>query len=303
MSEGERGEVEGAVLAVHGGVGPTRTLSPERLARCAAGLTRSLEAGLDILAAHGSAVDAVVAAVRVLEDDGEFNAGRGSVLTSTGAIEMDAAVADGRRGTLGAVGAVSGVRNPVELARAILDEGSSVLVVGPPARELARHLGLPLEPHTYFLTERRQRVAGTGQAGRPEGTVGAVARDEWGNVAAATSTGGRDRKAPGRVGDSPIPGAGTWADNRTCAVSATGNGEAFLLAAFAHEVDAQVRLLGSGLADACRSALAAVQGKGGSGGCIALAPDGRLVMPYISEEMFRGWADQDGNLQVLTRLS
>jgi beta-aspartyl-peptidase (threonine type) len=287
-----------AVLAVHGGAGGILSPSPARIARCNEALAASLKAGLAVLAGDGSALDAVVAAVRVLEDDEEFNAGRGSVLTATGTVEMDAAVADGATGRVGAVGAVSGVRNPVELARAVLDEAGSVLIVGPAVIERAAGLGLALEPETYFITDRRRQER-VRQGQEPSGgTVGAVARDGRGNVAAATSTGGRPGKDPGRIGDSPIPGAGTWAANATCAVSATGDGEAILLAALAHEVDSRLRLTGSSLDEACRAALDAVAGKGGKGGCIALSSDGHLSMPFTTAGMFRGWADEDGSLRV-----
>jgi beta-aspartyl-peptidase (threonine type) len=286
--------MEGAVLAVHGGAGGYVSASAERLARAREGLAASLEAGLTVLRDRRSAVDAVVAAVRVLEDHEEFNAGRGSVLNASGQVEMDAAVADGASGRLGAVGAVSGVRNPVELARAVLQDGSSVLLAGIAAAELAGRLGLPLEPPDYFVTERRRRESRASGAG----TVGAVARDALGNVAAATSTGGRSGKAPGRIGDSPVPGAGTWADNSTCAVSGTGDGEAFLLAAFAHEVDARVRLLGADVGEACRAALAAVERKRGTGGCIAISSEGRLAMPFTGPGMLRGWAHENGNVEV-----
>ncbi|HWC12017.1 MAG TPA: isoaspartyl peptidase/L-asparaginase [Acidimicrobiales bacterium] len=286
-------EVAGAVLAVHGGAGGFRSVPEPRLARAREGLAASLEAGLSVLGREGSAIDAVVAAVRVLEDHEELNAGRGAVLNAEGEVELDAAVADGATGRVGAVGAVAGVRNPVDLAHAVLRERSSVLIAGPAASDLAGRLGLAMEPPDYFVTERRRRER-TG----PLGTVGAVARDARGNLAAATSTGGRTGKAPGRVGDSPVPGAGTWADNATCAVSATGDGEAFLLAAFAHEVDARVRLLGQSLAGACGAALAAVERKDGAGGCIALSPDGRLVMPFTSPGMLRGWADEGGPVRI-----
>ena len=283
-----------AVLAVHGGAGAFRSHARERLADAEEGMAAALRAGLAVLRDRGSAVDAVVAAVRVLEDDEEFNAGRGSVLNASGDVEMDAAVADGATGRVGAVGAVSGIRNPVDLARAVLDDGSSVLLAGAAASDRARGLGLRLEPPGYFVTERRRR-----DDPRPgEGTVGAVARDAAGNLAAATSTGGRPGKAPGRIGDSPIPGAGTWADNATCAVSATGDGEAFLLAAFAHEVDARVRLLGVTVVEACRAALTAVEARNGRGGCIALSSDGTLTMPFTTRGMLRGWASADGTVSV-----
>ena len=291
---GRPGEVEGPVLAVHGGAGRFASRSPERLERAREGLAASLEAGLAVLNGRGSAVDAVVATVRVLEDHDEFNAGRGSVLNALGQVELDAGVADGQIGRVGAVGAVSGVRNPVELARAVLYEGSTVLIAGAPAADLAARLGLPLAPADYFVIEGRRRES-PGPGGE---TVGAVARDSLGNLAAATSTGGRAGKAPGRVGDSPVPGAGTWADNATCAVSATGDGEAFLLAAFAHEVDARVRLLGTTLPEACEAALAAVEKKNGMGGCIAISPEGRVAMPFTTPGMLRGWTNEKGSVNI-----
>jgi beta-aspartyl-peptidase (threonine type) len=290
---------EAAVLAVHGGAGTFATLDAEELAGARRALAAALTAGWAALDGGGSALDAAVAAVRVLEDAEELNAGRGSVLNAAGAVETDAAVADGATGRAGAVAAVSGVRNPVDLARAVLADGRHVLVCGPPAADLAARHGLALETSQYFVTERRRREAnGAAAAGGSGGTVGAVARDAAGDVAAATSTGGMAGKAPGRIGDSPIPGAGTWADNATCAVSATGDGEAFLLAAFAHEVDARMRLTGAGLAEACGAALEAVRRKGGTGGAIALTADGRLVMPFTALGMLRGWIGADGVPQV-----
>ncbi len=282
--------VHGAVLAVHGGAGTFDTLTAAQRAAAEAGLAAAVAAGLAVLSAGGTALDAVVAAVRLLEDDEEFNAGRGSVLTADGKVEMDAAVADGARGRAGAVGAVRAARNPVDLARAVLDAGSSVLIVGAAADALAGRAGLAQEPPGYFVTERR-RAERPGHVG---GTVGAVARDAAGNLAAATSTGGRPGKAAGRIGDSPIVGAGTWADNATCAISATGDGEAFVLAAFAHEVDARIRLRGEPLDEACAAALAAVAGKNGTGGAIALTADGRLCMPFTTPGMLRAWADENG---------
>jgi L-asparaginase/beta-aspartyl-peptidase (threonine type) len=285
------------VLAVHGGAGPLRAVPPDRLVRATEVLASSLRAGFAVVAGGGPALDAVVASVSVLEDDEDFNAGRGSVLTDTGAVEMDAAVADGRRRRIGAVAAVSEVRNPVELARAVLEEGSSVLIAGSAALAWAERLGLECEEPSYFITARRRRQLQGGTA-PPQGTVGAVARDAKGDLAAATSTGGTPGKAPGRVGDSPVPGAGTWADNATCAVSATGDGEALLLAAFAHEVDARMRLLGADLEEACGAALVVVAEHGGTGGCVALTAAGRLAMPFTSHGMFRGWVDADGRAEV-----
>ena len=227
-----------------------------------------------MLTAGGPALDAVVAAVAVLEDDEHWNAGRGSALTAAGTVEMDAAVADGQARRFGAVACVTGVRHPVLAARAVMDDGRHVLLSGPGAEAFARDAGLAFEPAEWFVTDRRAALswpAGRRTAAGGGSTVGAVARDVAGHLAAATSTGGRNGQLPGRIGDSPDPGAGTWADDATCAVSATGIGEAFLRAAFAHEVDARLRLEGVDLDTACLGgAGGASTAAGGDGGCIAL---------------------------------
>lgn len=277
----------GISIAVHGGAGPVRPGEDGRREARRAALAESLQTGLAILLAGGAAVDAAVAAVEILEDAEEFNAGRGSVLTATGTVEMDAAVADGA-GRAGAVAAVSGIRHPVAAARAVMADGRHVLLAGPAAADFARAAGLALEAPEWFVTERRRRDAeGVDPGGS---TVGAVTLDRDGHLAAATSTGGRAGQLPGRVGDSPIIGAGTGADDRTCAVSATGDGEAFLQASFAHEVDAQIRLAGCDLDEACRRALARVEALGGAGGCVALDGHGRVAMPFTTPMMYRGWA-------------
>jgi beta-aspartyl-peptidase (threonine type) len=300
-----------AVLAIHGGAGPASDDGADgvdRWPRQAAGLTAALRAGLAVLSDGGPALEAVMAAVAVLEDDEEWNAGRGSALTSAGTVEMDAAVADGRGRLFGGVASVTGIRHPVEAARAVMDDGRHVLLAGPGAVEFARAAGLAFEPDDWFVTERRRRDLARrapAAAARPLGdppaggsTVGAVARDAAGHLAAATSTGGRNGQLPGRVGDSPVPGSGTWADDATCAVSATGVGEAFLRAAFAHEIDARLRLEGIDLDAACRAALAAVTAAGGDGGCIAVSGQGPPVLPFTTALMHRGWAEVGGGLFV-----
>jgi isoaspartyl peptidase/L-asparaginase-like protein (Ntn-hydrolase superfamily) len=216
---------------------------------------------------------------------------------------MDAAVADGASRLFGSVAAVTGIRHPVLAARAVMDDGRHVLLAGAGGEAFARELGLAFEPGHWFVTDRRRRdlarrVANGGSAQSGGSTVGAVARDADGHLAAATSTGGRTGQLPGRVGDSPVPGAGTWADDATCAVSATGIGEAFLRAAFGHEVDARLRLEGSDLEAACRAALEAVGAAGGDGGCIAVTADGPPVLPFTTALMHRGWAEVGGPLCV-----
>jgi isoaspartyl peptidase/L-asparaginase-like protein (Ntn-hydrolase superfamily) len=294
-----------AVLAIHGGAGPAPPDETDggaaRWPGQAAGLGAALRAGLAVLADGGPALEGVIAAVMVLEDDEHWNAGRGSALTAAGTVEMDAAVADGRDRRIGGVACVTGVRHPVLAARAVMEDGRHVLLSGAGAEGFARGAGLAFEAPEWFIIERRRQVLADWLAAAGGGTVGAVARDRHGHLAAATSTGGRNGQLPGRIGDSPIPGAGTWADDAGCAVSATGIGEAFLRAAFAHEVDARLRLEGVDLATACQEALAAVTAAGGNGGCIAVTGGGPPVMPFTTELMHRGWAEVDGPLWVAAR--
>jgi L-asparaginase / beta-aspartyl-peptidase len=294
------------VLAVHGGAGRIvpEEFGTQRAAAAGRGLGQSLTAGMAVLRDGGSALDAVVAAVVVLEDDEQFNAGRGAVLTSTGGVEHDAAVADGATRRAGAVTCVSGVRNPVLIARAVLERTPHVLMSGTGAQALARREGLAFMPADWFVTARRQQqltgIPPNSQA-EPEctgGTVGAVALDGEGHLAAATSTGGTPGQLAGRVGDTPLVGAGTWADDRSCAVSATGDGEALILSVFAHEVDALTRLAGLSLGAACQQALHELAARTGTGGCIAVGPDGTVAMPFTSAGMFRGWIDATGDRRI-----
>lgn len=276
-------------IAVHGGAGPRGPAEGD--AEALAGLTAAVEAGRAVLVDAGGALDAVVAAVCVLEDHPRFNAGRGSVLAEDGTVRMDAAVMAGAGRRLGAVTGAHGVRNPVLLARAVLDEGRHGLLAFEGAAELVRQEWRV--PGDWHVTEsRRARWAAGVDAVPAVGTVGAVARDARGGLAAATSTGGTPRKRIGRIGDSPLPGAGTWADDATCAVSCTGDGEAIMRAALAHEVDALVRLGGLPLAAAAEravhEALAALEG---DGGLIALGPAGPPATPFRSQAMARAWCE------------
>ena len=250
-------------LAVHGGAGTIlrHTMTDDLAARYHAGLRRALQAGHDVLAHAGSAMDAVTAAVCVLEDEPLFNAGRGAVFTSDGRQEMDAAVMDGATRKAGAVAGIMGPRNPILAARSVMERTDHVLLIGPNALRVARDAGLPFEDAPYFFTQqrwdalqatlqmRRDGIDDTDPA-RRHGTVGAVARDAHGNLAAATSTGGMTAKSPGRVGDTPVIGAGTYADNETCAVSGTGHGEIFIRWHAAAEIAARMRHAGQTLADA-----------------------------------------------------
>lgn len=296
------------LLAIHGGAGTVRkeALTPEDEAGYRAGLRRSLEAGHRVLAAGGNALDAVTAAVMALEDEPRFNAGRGAVLTTDGRAEMDAAVMSGADRAAGAVAGVCGPRNPVLAARAVMERSGHVLLIGEGAERFCREEGVAFEPATYFLTDRRiraledelerrrRKAPHTRDDAAWHGTVGAVARDARGNLAAATSTGGMTAKLPGRVGDSPVFGAGTWADNETCAVSATGHGEFFIRWAAAHEIASRMRYLGEPLASAAETVVAALGRLGGSGGLIAVDRTGAVALPFNSGGMYRGTIGPDG---------
>jgi beta-aspartyl-peptidase (threonine type) len=272
-------------IVVHGGAGQWR---PEQRDPARAGVAQAVEAGHAILRAGGDALAAVQAAVMALEDDPLFNAGRGAALDERGQAIHDAAVMRGADRAAGAVAALSGIRNPITAARAVLDEGRHVLLVGVHAGSFARERGLETAPGPWFITEERRRRF-------EHGTVGAVALDAHGGVAAATSTGGIDGKHPGRVGDSPLIAAGTWADDRTVAVSCTGDGEAIIRAALAHEVDALVRHAGLPLGEACERALAEVPG---TAGLIAVGADGTVAAPFTTAAMPRAWRIGDGALEA-----
>jgi beta-aspartyl-peptidase (threonine type) len=292
----------GFALAVHGGAGTLRrdAMSAARGAQYHEGLRRALVAGRDILAEGGSALDAVCAAVVALEDHPLFNAGRGAVFTAAGTQEMDAAVMDGRERRAGAVAGIFGPKNPVLAARAVMEHSPHVLLIGDGALALARQQGLAFDQPDYFHTEARWRalqqtlqgVAEDDEA-RRHGTVGAVARDCRGDLAAATSTGGMTGKLPGRVGDTAVIGAGTYADNATCAVSASGHGEFFIRFAAAHDVAARLRHGGEDLAAAAGGMVDELGQVGGSGGLVAVGRDGDPVLPFNCSGMYRGYVNCD----------
>lgn len=286
-------------LMIHGGSGAMRptNISPDQEARARAGLGAALDAGEDILAAGGSAVDAVEAAARVLEEDPCFNAGRGSVLSATREVELDAAIMDGNGRHAGAVAGLRTTRAPISAARAALEHSPHVLLTYDGADQFARERGLEQVDNTWFVTAERQRqldeimAAGGGfDSDIKYGTIGAVAVDMDGHVAAATSTGGLTAKRWGRIGDSPLIGAGTYADDRAGAVSATGLGEVFMRVVAGHELCARVRIGGEPLQAALDAVLAEILDMGGKGGLIAVAPSGEAAWGFTTAGMYRGVA-------------
>jgi beta-aspartyl-peptidase (threonine type) len=283
-------------LVIHGGSGSmARGALPDAEDRGArAGLEAALAAGAALLKGGGSALDAVEAAVKVLEDDPHFNAGRGAVFSWDGANELDAAIMDGADRAAGAVSAVTTTRNPVSLARKVMEDGRHVLLSGSGADAFSQEKGLEqVSPDHFALPERRRQLdeikAGGGfDSAMKYGTVGAVAADTNGHVAAATSTGGLTAKRWGRIGDSPLIGAGTYADDRACATSCTGSGEVFIRAVAAHEIAARVRLAKLGPVDAAASVVAEIGDMGGKGGVITVGPDGTGGWAFNTPGMYRG---------------
>lgn len=263
-----------------------------------------------MLQAGGSAVDAVSLAVERLEQCPLFNAGIGAVLNRDGLPELDAAIARGEDRGTGAVAGVKRVGSPIQLARAVMERSPHVLFSADGAEALARQLGLPMvDPQSFIIPLRLEQLAAAKRSGSialdhvddaaaaPDaafGTVGAVARDHRGHLAAATSTGGLTNKLPGRIGDTAVFGAGTFADDSSCAVSCTGTGESFIRAAFGQAVHGRMRWGGMSLADACQAALDDVRQLGGVGGCIAIDRDGTTCLPFNSGVLFRAWWSADG---------
>jgi beta-aspartyl-peptidase (threonine type) len=301
-----------AMLVIHGGAGTiTRAnLSAEAEKEYRAKLEESLRTGHAVLAKGGSSLDAVEAAVRVMEDSPLFNAGKGAVFTHEGRNELDAAIMDGKTKSAGSIAGVTIIRNPITAARAVMEKSPHVMMIGRGAELFATKMGLEIVDPSYFWTERRwkslQNELLKEQGQKPQaalefpedkkfGTVGAVAVDKDGNVAAATSTGGMTNKQFGRVGDVPIIGAGTYAENESCAVSATGHGEYFIRWTVAHDIAALVKYRGMTVAAAgdevIHRKLAPVKGEGG---VIIIDSKGNFAMPFNSSGMYRGWIGVDG---------
>jgi beta-aspartyl-peptidase (threonine type) len=297
-------------LALHGGAGtlPRSEMSGAQEALYRAGLAQALAAGYAVLEAGGTSLDAVTGAVVQLENDPLFNAGRGAVFTLDGRNELDASIMEGRGLRAGAVCGLTHVKNPIALARAVMEKSDYVLLSGAGAEDFALSQGFELVPAGYFHTPERWRQLQRIRGGDTSlsaltishvGTVGAVALDTYGTLAAGTSTGGMTGKRFGRIGDSPIIGAGTYADDRSCAVSATGHGEIFIRAAVAHDISARMRYGGRDLASAVREVvhgeLAALRGEGG---VVAVDRNGRIEMDFNSEGMFRACRQAGGAPEI-----
>lgn len=289
-------------LAIHGGscwIDPKK-ITPEAEQMYFSALDEALMAGHQLLAAGGTALDAVQTAVMILEDNPLFNAGRGSAFNYNQFHEMDAAIMCGSSLRAGAVASIRNVRNPVELARTILNKTNNILLTGSGAETFAREQGLRLEDDNYFYNEDRyqellQAKKLAKQCNTGKGTVGAVALDTFGNVAAATSTGGFANKNYGRIGDSPIIGSGTYANNRACAVSCTGEGEYFMQAVAAYDVHCLIEYKGLSLREACELVVYdKIKKAGGKGGLIAVDHQGHVSLVFNCEVMFRAWKNERG---------
>lgn len=292
-------------LAIHGGAGPLpkAQMTPDKRKLYEADLTKALNAGYAVLKSGGKSLDAVEASVKVLEDSPLFNAGRGSVFTYEGAHELDASIMDGKNLAAGAVAGVRHIKNPVSLARAVMEKSPHVMLTGAGAEEFALQQGFSLVSQDYFFTQEKldllQEVKAEALKASPKGTVGAVALDKAGNLAAATSTGGMTNKRWNRVGDSPIIGAGTYANNQAVAVSATGHGEFFIRSVVGHDIFA---LMAYGKMNLKQATDEVVMNKlvkiGGEGGIVSVDKLGNVATPFNSEGMYHGWVDRDGKLQV-----
>ena len=319
-------------LAIHGGAGTIlkSQMTPDLEREYHGALENALKAGWTILTRGGSSLDAVEAAVVSLEDFPLFNAGRGSVFTHEGKQEMDAAIMDGKNLRAGAVAFVKNIKNPVKLARLVMERTDHVLLAGEGANQFAEQVGAQFEPDEYFFTEHRwlqlqeamadgrvqldhadistaetlrrgelsePGAVATGSSAKPIGTVGAVACDASGNLAAATSTGGMTNKKLGRVGDTPLIGSGTYADE-VCAVSCTGHGEYFMRGVTAYDVAARIKYKGSSLEDAARESIEHLASIGGEGGLISVDSQGNTTLPFNSEGMYRGYVNKNGDFIV-----
>ncbi|MDF3077261.1 MAG: beta-aspartyl-peptidase [Sphingobacteriaceae bacterium] len=322
LVQGAFGQAPGKyVMVIHGGAGTIlkSSMTPEREKAYRDELTKALQAGYKLLKAGKPSLDAVEAAIRVMEDSPLFNAGKGAVFTNEGRNELDAAIMDGKSLAAGSVAGVTTIRNPISSARAVMEKSEHVMMVGAGAEKFAKEAGLEIVDPKYFWTEDRWKgllkarrddsvknlqnkkggLLGTGNHDYKFGTVGAVALDKNGNLAAGTSTGGMTNKKFGRVGDAPIIGAGTYA-NKLVGISCTGWGEFFIRNVVAHDVAALMEYKGLSVKDAANELIMKkVPNLGGDGGLIALDKDGNVAMPFNTAGMYRGTVTRDGKIEVL----
>lgn len=296
-------------IAIHGGAGtlPRAEMTAELEAQYRADLQKALDTGYGALEEGRSSLDAVTAAVRVLEDSPLFNAGKGAVFNREAQVELDAAVMDGATLKAGAVAGIRHIKNPIDLARLVMEQSNHVLLISSGAEEFALDHGMSLVPNSYFHTEKRREQLERARRGDKLaavklnyfGTVGAVARDGKGNIASATSTGGMTGKRPGRIGDSPIIGAGTYANNATAAISGTGHGEFFIRHVVAHDIHSLMEYRGLSLEAAVNEVVQKkLRAAKGEGGVIAVDAKGNLALSFNSEGMFRGARDSKGRNEV-----
>jgi len=296
-------------LVIHGGAGniTPANLPPDKAAQFEAKLTEVLRHGDSILKAGGTSLDAVELCVRMMEDCPLFNAGKGAVFNAEGKNEMDAAIMDGKTGMAGAVAGVTTIRNPISVARAVMVKSNHVLLSGKGAETFAAEQGLELVSPDYFYTQPRwdgylkakANADSISALEKKHGTVGCVALDKYGNLAAATSTGGMTLKKYGRIGDTPIIGAGNYADNNTCAISATGHGEFFIRNVVAYDISALMKYKGLSLKDAANEVIMVkLKKQGGDGGIIAVDKNGNFAMPFNTPGMFRGFIKAGGEMKV-----
>lgn len=312
------------VLVIHGGAGTIlkKNMTPEREALVRAGLEAALKKGYGIIQAGGSSLDAVEGAIRILEDDPMFNAGKGAVFTHDGRNELDAAIMDGSTLAAGSVAGVRTIKNPISLARAVMEKSEHVMMAGRGAEQFAAEAGIEIVDTSYFRTEERWQglrkalaedsakskldhsyipphKLGIVNIDNKFGTVGCVALDKKGNLAAGTSTGGMTNKKYGRIGDAPIIGAGTYANNRTVAVSCTGWGEFYIRNVVAYDLSALIDYKGLTVEEAGKAVIKKVGDLGGDGGLIALDKNGNMAMPFNTEGMYRGAVTKDGKIEIL----
>jgi len=278
-------------LVIHGGAGTItrKNMSSEKESAYRAKLTEALAAGFEVLEKGGSSMDAVETTIRIMEDSPLFNAGKGAVFTNAGTNELDASIMDGGTLKAGAVAGVKTIKNPISAARKVMEETWHVMLAGDGADNFAKEQGLEIVNNDYFYTERRWKALQKAQDAEKHGTVGCVALDRNGNLAAGTSTGGLTNKRWGRIGDTPIVGAGNYANNQTCGVSGTGQGEYFIRGNMAFDVSALMNYSSLSVEQAARQVIGKLSGRGGRGGLIAMDKNGNIAMPFNTEGMYRGY--------------